>query len=82
MTVARLGSVRAAARALGVSEPAVSGAVGALRRELGDDLYIRAGGALELTPGGRRLAIAAGEMLTLADDARRAVRQAGGSQAT
>ncbi len=82
MTVARLGSVKAAARSLDVSEPAVSGAVGALRRELGDDLYIRSGGSLELTPGGRRLAIAAGEILTLADDTRRAVRQAGGSQAT
>ena len=82
LTVARLGSVKAAARALGVSEPAVSGAVGALRRELGDDLYIRTGGVLELTPGGRRLAIAAGEILTLAEDTRRAVRQAGGSQAT
>ncbi len=43
VTVARLGSVKAAARALGVSEPAVSGAVGALRRELGDELHIAPG---------------------------------------
>lgn len=82
LTVARLGSVKAAARALEVSEPAVSGAVGALRRELGDDLYVRSGGALVLTPGGRRLATAAGEMLTLADEARRAVREASGLQTT
>lgn len=82
MTVARLGSVKAAARALEVSEPAVSGAVGALRRELGDDLYVRAGGGLELTSGGRRLASAAGEILTLADDARQAVRGAGPQQTT
>lgn len=81
LTVARLGSVKAAARALEVSEPAISGAVGALRRELGDDLYVRSGRALELTPGGRRLAIAAGEILALAEDARREVRQAGGSRA-
>jgi len=68
--------VKAAARALEVSEPAVSGAVGALRRELGDDLYVRSGGALVLTPGGRRLATAAGEILALADDTKRAVRDA------
>ncbi|MBA3746393.1 MAG: LysR family transcriptional regulator, partial [Solirubrobacterales bacterium] len=51
LTVARLGSVKAAAAALDVSEPAVSGAVGALRRELGDALYVRLGGVLALTPG-------------------------------
>jgi DNA-binding transcriptional LysR family regulator len=77
LTVARLGSVKSAARALEVSEPAISGAVGALRRELGDELYVRRGGVLELTPGGRRLASAAGEILALADDALRSVRAAG-----
>src|SRR5258708_493670 len=71
VTVARLGSVKAAARSLGVSEPAVSGAVGALRRELGDQLYVRSGGGLELTPGGQRLAAAGGEILGLAEQARR-----------
>jgi len=74
--VARLGSVKEAARALEVSEPAVSGAVGALRRELGDDLYVRRGGVIALTPGGRRLASAAGDILDLADAALRAVRDA------
>lgn len=74
MTVARLGSVKAAAHALEVSEPAVSGAVGALRRELGDKLYIRSGGLIELTPGGRRLASAASEILDLAEETRRVVR--------
>jgi DNA-binding transcriptional LysR family regulator len=82
LAVARLGSVKAAALALEVSEPAVSGAVGALRRELDDDLYVRSGGRLRLTPGGRRLATAAGEILALADDTRRAVREAGGPQTT
>ncbi|MEA2191888.1 MAG: LysR family transcriptional regulator, low CO2-responsive transcriptional regulator [Solirubrobacteraceae bacterium] len=82
LTVARLGSVKAAARALSVSEPAVSGAVGALRRELGDDLYVRSGGAIELTPGGRRLATAAAEILLLADDARVAVRESRGPEST
>ena len=68
-----MGSVKAAARCLNVSEPAVSGAVKALRKEFGDDLYIRAGGVIELTPGGRQLARAAGDILTLADDTRRSV---------
>lgn len=80
--VARLGSVKAAARALEVSEPAVSGAVGILRRELDDDLYVRSRGALELTPGGRRLATAAVEILALADGARQAVRESHGPQTT
>jgi len=82
MTVARLGSVRAAARALEVSEPAISGAVGALRRELGDKLYMRSGGVLELTPGGRRLASAASEILDLAEETRRAVRAADAEKMT
>lgn len=69
-TVARLGSVKAAARELGVSEPAVSAAVGALRRELGDALYVRSGHALVLTAGGARLASLAGEICGLADRAR------------
>jgi DNA-binding transcriptional LysR family regulator len=74
VTVARMGSVKAAAKALNVSEPAVSGAVGALRREFDDELYVRVGGVIELTPGGRQLARAAGEILELADDSQRAVR--------
>lgn len=78
--VARLGSVRAAAAALGVSEPAVSGAVGALRRELGDELYVRAGGGLVVTAGGRRLAARAVEILGLADAARREVAESGGAE--
>lgn len=81
VTVARLGSVKAAAATLGVSEPAISDAVGVLRRELGDDLYVRAGGAIELTSGGQRLAAAAGEILGLAEQARREVREAQGETA-
>src|SRR5437660_1568697 len=41
--VARLGSVKAAAAELGVTEPAVSVAVAALRKELGDELFVREG---------------------------------------
>src|SRR4051794_29430753 len=62
-TVARLGSVSAAADALGVSEPAVSAAVAALRRELGDQLFVRVGGGIRLTPGGERVAAGAAEIM-------------------
>jgi DNA-binding transcriptional LysR family regulator len=75
--VARLGSVKAAAKELRVSEPAVSGSVRALRKELGDELYVRAGGIIELTPGGRQLARAAGEILSLAEETRRTMRTDG-----
>ncbi|HYZ97221.1 MAG TPA: LysR family transcriptional regulator, partial [Acidimicrobiales bacterium] len=53
--VARLGSVKAAAQVLGVSEPAVSGALAALRQHLGDSLVVRTPAGMELTPGGQRL---------------------------
>lgn len=79
--VARLGSVKAAARELGVSEPAVSEAVKALRRDLGDELFVRRARGVELTPGGERLAGAAAEILGIADQARRAVREARGEAA-
>lgn len=71
--MARLGSVKAAARDLGVSEPAVSLAVAALRREFGDRLYTPGGDGIVLTAGGRRLEAIASEMLGLADQARRGV---------
>ena len=77
-TVARLGSVKAAALALGVSEPAVSEAVKALRNDLGDELFVRGGNGIVLTPGGQRLAGAAAEIVGIADQARRAVRESRG----
>lgn len=79
-TVARLGSVTAAAEALGVSEPAVSAAVAALRRDLGDELFVRAGSGIRLTPGGERLAATAVEILGLADRLRREVGEARGER--
>jgi DNA-binding transcriptional LysR family regulator len=77
-TVARLGSVSAAAAALGVTEPAVSAAVASLRRDLGDPLFHRAAGGVRLSPGGERLAAAAAEILGLEDRMRREVRAARG----
>ena len=79
-TVARLGSVSAAAQALGVSEPAVSAAVAALRRDLGDALFVRAGGGIRLTPGGERLAAEAAEIVGLEDRLRREVAAARGER--
>jgi DNA-binding transcriptional LysR family regulator len=76
--VARLGSVKAAASELGVTEPAVSVAVGALRKELGDQLFVRDGRGIALTAGGRRLAALAGEILGLAEQARRSVQDSPG----
>jgi LysR family transcriptional regulator, low CO2-responsive transcriptional regulator len=74
--VAELGSMRAAAAALGVSEPAVSAAVAALRADLGDPLFRRTGTGISLTPGGRALATRARELVRLADRTRREVAQA------
>ena len=53
--VARLGSVTAAASALGVSEPAVSQALSALRQHLGDQLVTRGPAGMTMTAGGSRL---------------------------
>jgi DNA-binding transcriptional LysR family regulator len=77
--VARLGSVKAAAAELEVSEPAISVAVAALRKELGDELFVRDGRRIALTAGGRRLAALAGEILGLADQARRSVQDSPGT---
>src|SRR5436190_23829934 len=78
--VARHGSVKAAAAELEVTEPAVSVAVAALRKELGDELFVRSGRGIALTPGGRRLAALATEILGLAEQARRSVAESSGGE--
>ncbi len=80
--VARHGSVKAAAAELDVTEAAVSVAVAALRRELGDELFVREGRGIALTPGGRRLAALANEILGLAEQARRSVQETTGQPRT
>ena len=77
--VARLGSVTAAAATLGVSEPAVSGALAALRQQLGDTLVERGPHGMTLTAGGRRLMPIASQMVDLAAEAEDAIRQAQGA---
>ncbi|GAA2449532.1 transcriptional regulator GcvA [Actinomadura vinacea] len=77
--VARLGSVTRAARALNVSEPAVSQALAALRQHLGDRLIVRGPGGMTLTEGGARLLPIASQMVVLGADAEGAVRAARGA---
>jgi LysR family transcriptional regulator, low CO2-responsive transcriptional regulator len=77
--VARLGSVTAAATALGVSEPAVSQALAALRQHLGDQLVTRGPAGMTLTPGGSRLLPAASQIVALGAEAHAAVRAARGA---
>jgi DNA-binding transcriptional LysR family regulator len=77
--VARLGSVRAAASVLGVSEPAVSQAITALRNYLGDQLITRGSNGMTLTPGGARLLPTASQIVVLGAEAQAAVRAAQGA---
>jgi DNA-binding transcriptional LysR family regulator len=77
--VARLGSVTAAANALGVSEPAVSQALSALRLHLGDQLVSRGPGGMTLTAGGSRLLATAAQIVVLGAEAHAAVRAAQGA---
>src|SRR4051794_37948104 len=75
--VVRLGSVKAAAAELYVTEAAVSLHVGQLRKELGDQLFTRTSAGLAFTPGGLRLASRAVELLGLQDRTVLEVRAAG-----
>jgi DNA-binding transcriptional LysR family regulator len=77
--VARLGTVKAAANALGVSEPAVSQALAALRQHLGDQLVVRGGTGMRLTTGGSRLLPIASQLVALGAEAEAAIRAAQGA---
>jgi LysR family transcriptional regulator, low CO2-responsive transcriptional regulator len=77
--VARLGSVKAAAKALDVSEPAISGALAALRNHLGDPLITKTTQGMTLSEGGQRLVSIASRMINLAAEAEVAVREASGA---
>ena len=79
--VARLGSVKAAAQALGVSEPAVSGALAALRQQLGDPLVVKTPVGMTLSAGGQRFVPIASQIVGLAAEGQAAIRQAQGAPA-
>ena len=74
--VVRLGSVKAAAAELGVTDAAVSMHIKSLRNELSDRLFVRSKGGIAFTPGGLRLATRANELLGLQDQTKREVRDA------
>jgi DNA-binding transcriptional LysR family regulator len=63
--VVRLGSVRAAAEELGMSDAGISMHVAQLRKELDDPLFSKTSAGLAFTPGGLRLASRAVEILGL-----------------
>jgi molybdate transport repressor ModE-like protein len=63
--LARLGSVSAAARAIGLSQSAASHALAKLRQQLGDPLFTRTRDGLKPTPYGERLGKAASEAIDL-----------------
>lgn len=75
--VVRLGSVKDAAKELGVTEAAVSLHVARLRRDLDDQLFTRTHSGLAFTPGGLRLASRAIEILGLQNRTVLEVGQAG-----
>lgn len=64
-TVARLGSVTAAAAELRVAQPTVSGQLRALEESFGKKLFARAGRGLALTPAGETVFRYAEEIFTL-----------------
>ena len=60
LAIVREGSLRAAARSLGVGAPAVSHQLKALERRIGVDLMVRTTRSIELTDAGRTLLAGAG----------------------
>ncbi len=67
ITVAREGHLTRAANRLNVSQPAVSAHVKALEEELGLFLFVRTPTGMELTAGGRQLAVQAAKILQETD---------------
>jgi DNA-binding transcriptional LysR family regulator len=71
--VVELGSMRAAAAAVHLTQPAVSRNIKLLEQQLGADLFRRKGRGLALTAAGRALVPHARKLLEMADGARREV---------
>jgi DNA-binding transcriptional LysR family regulator len=76
LAVARLGSVKAAAAELVVTQPSVSAAITALSRELGVDLLERDGRGVRPTAAGRGYAAYAADVVGLLEAGRRVAREA------
>jgi DNA-binding transcriptional LysR family regulator len=69
LEVARLGSVRAAAQRLVISQPAVSSALAGLQRAVGTPVVERDGRGVRLTPAGEQLAVYSRRVFALLDEA-------------
>ena len=76
LAVVRGGSVTAAAEELVVTQPSVSSAIAALGRELGCDLFERAGRGIRLTEAGNAFMAYAEDVVGLLEDGRQAAREA------
>jgi DNA-binding transcriptional LysR family regulator len=81
LAVIRGGSVTAAADELIVTQPSVSSAIAALGRELGCDLFERAGRGIRLTEAGASFAPYAQDVIGLLENGARAASEAAGSAA-
>jgi len=77
--VAREGSLSAAGRALGYTQPAVAHHIGRLEAELGVKLFVRRSDGVALTPAGSALAGRADSLLAAAASAANEVARAAGS---
>ena len=78
LAVVRGGSVTAAADELVVTQPSVSSAIAALSRELGCELFERAGRGIALTDAGLAFRPYAEDLVGLLDEGRDAAREAAG----
>jgi LysR family transcriptional regulator, low CO2-responsive transcriptional regulator len=76
LAVVRGGSVTAAADELVVTQPSVSSALAALARELGCELFERAGRGIRLTDAGVAFRPYAADVVGLLEDGRHAAREA------
>lgn len=76
LAVIRGGSVTAAADELVVTQPSVSSAIAALGRELGCELFERAGRGIRLTEAGEAFAAYAADVIGLLEQGRVAAREA------
>jgi DNA-binding transcriptional LysR family regulator len=76
LAVIRGGSVTAAADELVVTQPSVSSAIGALGKELGCEIFTRAGRGIRLTEAGSAFAPYAADVIGLLKDGRQAALEA------
>lgn len=75
LEVVRTGSVREAAEALVISQPAVSAALAGLQREIGAPLVARSGRGIVLTEAGETVAVFGRKIFALIDEATQRARQ-------